>query len=237
MEIILDIQGFQGQTFIAKELAWITVDGGIEEISSVTVFETCHYIPWTQGQIPYDRLTKIIGKAVANKQFIYVKGLEKKRWLQNIVKSKTIIDLENLDCPPLKKRQDFQSNFCNSHEQHAPMYWCALENVKKLKEWFLKNYCGNPSLEKSLKLFCKLNIENMRPRDIAMLPKYFIIGCAADKINSIWSKLPAVLQEDKDIIKYRRCNIHYSPTAIDYDDFFNDIPLVIIGRLCRKNKL
>ncbi|CAH2088511.1 unnamed protein product [Euphydryas editha] len=98
MEIIIDVQGFQGETFIAKELAWITIDQEIEEISS-TVFKppyswdfqslhyqrlnkaiiaACHKISWTQGQVAYNKLNQVIEKAVADKQFIYVKGLEKK---------------------------------------------------------------------------------------------------------------------------------------------------------------
>lgn len=61
---------------------------------------------------------------------VYVKGLEKKVWLQKIMEHP--VKIIDLDCPSLKKLNDACLN------NHNHMY-CASGNVEALKLWIVDN--------------------------------------------------------------------------------------------------
>lgn len=66
---------------------------------------------------------------------IYVKGLDKKRWLERLVNNK-IIDLHEEGCPSLTELQSvFRSNHCFQHTKFNSLS-CALENVYYLWYWY-----------------------------------------------------------------------------------------------------
>src|SRR5579872_5927807 len=63
-----------------------------------------HRINWNQGDVSYDKLTKILSSAIPRNATVYVKGLEKKELLQDILYAHwrtdiRIIDLADLGCP------------------------------------------------------------------------------------------------------------------------------------------
>lgn len=64
---------------------------------------------------------------------IYVKGLEKKQWLEKYVLN--VRDLEEFDCPSIQKLKCETSKVCKNHVfQDAN---CAVTNVSILRNWFL----------------------------------------------------------------------------------------------------
>ena len=105
MKYILDIQGFKTSTndFIVKEVAFAPVEEDVEP----TVFlfkppypwtfsnkkgptawleQNYHGLSWNSGSIPYEEVEKILRSIFpTNSADIYVKGLEKTKWLQKLL--------------------------------------------------------------------------------------------------------------------------------------------------------
>ena len=44
-----------------------------------------HGIPWSSGEIPYVKLVETLQYGLIDAKKVYVKGLEKKRWLQDVL--------------------------------------------------------------------------------------------------------------------------------------------------------
>ena len=106
MEYILDIQGFQKcqNDYIVKELAILEVqDSSMPMVftfkpptfwSQLSVDEKCtarwlemsfHGIRWNSGTIPYDQLSDILHKYLKNAKKIFIKGIQKKKFLTKIL--------------------------------------------------------------------------------------------------------------------------------------------------------
>lgn len=66
----------------------------------------------------------------------------------------------------------------------------------------------------------------MKAVDIACFPKTFLLHFAAHQIDEIWSKLPEMMQLDKDVAECRRCRKHYNVVTIDHDEFDTIIPQI-----------
>lgn len=250
MEIILDMQGFKKpiNEFIVKEVAAIKIqryEGGYEVVGCVLFKPPCewdilpakyksqnlwcernyHGIPWHIGDVPYDDLKQMFNIILENVTCIYVKGLEKKKWIANIIdNSKPIINMEDLGCPALGQ---LNVKACWHHNYHDKVlnYNCAFENVQRLKKWFLENLFDTPSLAKSLQIFYELkSLKYMRPEDIACLSKDFILLFAWQDIDDVWDKLPVEMQRDTYIMNYQRCRKHCL-TLNAQDVFDGPIPL------------
>lgn len=92
-----------------------------------------HGIPWDSGKIPYDDVKETLQNQLHNARNIYVKGVEKKRWLKNILGNR-IHNFEDFGCPALKRLR--VNSYCNHHTLCTQPV-CAAMNVKALKNWFL----------------------------------------------------------------------------------------------------
>lgn len=109
MEYVVDIQGFtrSSNLFVLKELTILAVaDDGVpitylfrppckwvrlleeEKRKNRWLEKKFHGIPWNSGSIPYCSLIRILNHTLRDATKIYVKGLEKKRWLEDIVHGK-----------------------------------------------------------------------------------------------------------------------------------------------------
>lgn len=110
MEFIVDFQGFNqfDDDFVIKELAIV----GVRDVLTPTTIclfqapyswslltkEECkinqwlidnhHGIPWESGSIPYHEHDRILQDTLRNAAKIYVKGAQKKSWLQRILPNK-----------------------------------------------------------------------------------------------------------------------------------------------------
>lgn len=74
---------------------------------------------------------------------IYVKGWEKKKWLESLIDREciTIIDMNDLNCTKIEKLIDKStSKTCLIHSRKKEIFTCALQNVIVLKNWLCKNY-------------------------------------------------------------------------------------------------
>ena len=163
MEVIPDLQGFyfpspDGPRFIVKELAIGALDKPEVE---TTIFKTpCpwqelppkirttnnwlirhhHGIPWEAGDVAYSEVKNVLMEKLESVEVIYVKGLQKKEWLRDILRSDSlaIIDMEDMSCPSLK---DLHVSVCRYYTYHRFIrnHNCASENVRRLKVWMMEN--------------------------------------------------------------------------------------------------
>lgn len=230
MDAILDVQGFQSleNTFIVKELAIGYVNDS-REIHSILfkpphswrklpdkfkrtntwLTRNYHGIVWNSGQTPYSDVQQVVYRITQDVTTIYVKGLQKKQWLRNILGSseKAVVNLEDLDCPKLST---LESQKCLNHMSDADRspYVCAINCVKSLQEWYMKKHVRG--LHKSLDMFCTLkSLKGMSTEDISFLPKKFLLLFAVQSIEDAWYELPENLRKDPDIASCRRCVIHH----------------------------
>lgn len=157
MELIIDVQGFQSDGFIVKELAATYME---EDHKEVLLFKapfpwnsllqqnktTCnwltrnyHGIEWEDGEIDYDQIKEELVDIVARATVVYIKGLQKLNWIQEFIgKNLIIINVEDMGCAALHKLTATSNlkNICNNHHR-TRNYNCALKNVIALKKWLL----------------------------------------------------------------------------------------------------
>lgn len=274
MQVFIDVQCFKQMydELVIKELSSVSFnqksinqeEGEEEEITNLLFEPPCewyklskpyqlmnswttrhlHGIPWEAGTISYQKLREKLNKIIKNKQCIYVKGLEKKQWLELMLGNKiTIYDLKNLGCPSVRQLKSMYNiepkcNFNELHKDiHDNFHNCSLENVHRLKMWYINVYCNiKPSLKRSLDIYIDLkeNIKEMTVEDISFLSKKFLLKFASNSIKDIWNKLSDEMKKDEDIKECRRCRIHHNIIARDYDFYDGPIPMI---KYCLKCKL
>lgn len=158
MEYLVDVQGFKKphNEFVYKEVAIVPLEADTQP--TVLLFAPPYNwsllptryksentwlernflgISWNDGDIPYDEVDETLKSHLKNASRIYVKGIEKQKWLSrlkpNIVKN--LGDFEG--CPSVRKQPS--SVACSHHEVSFLMtYNCAVKNVIFLKEWLLE---------------------------------------------------------------------------------------------------
>lgn len=238
MKLFLDIQGFGrfSDKFIVKELgvmyfqtndgsnismtrilfeppcSWITLS---KEHKNLNTYLSRYYhgIPWNTGETSYKDVEKIVKEVTRDTFYIYVKGLEKKLWIEKILNDNTkpVIDLEELGCPSLRILQH-ESEVVHWHGDihgDVPGYRCAFENVQRLRSWYLKECTA--SCGKSFRIYTQVGcLKRMTKEDIAFLTKDFILTHASRTIDEVWEKLSEAMRKDEDIAGYRRCRRHSS---------------------------
>ena len=175
MDYIVDVQGFQGpgNTFIPKELVILALNEGAEpatylfeppyswkylpvKYKCVNKWATRNYhgLTWESGDTPYDQLEEILKLELKYACSVYVKGLEKKCWLENITSLKCVINMDILDCPSIKKlQQDTKSEKCKHHINFEN---CSTGNVQLLKNWLVGMPKPSPMLQRLIKIYFEL---------------------------------------------------------------------------------
>lgn len=160
MEFIVDIQCFKTayNDFVVKELAIAPLGDDTHPI--VYLFEpphdwnflatrykcentwltnNYHGIQWQDGEVPYDEFEGILRSTVRGARKIHVKGLEKVRWLENIIPK--VSNIEALGCPSLKKLRNKDDSSCSNHDSDiCGDASCAARNVIAIKIWLLDFY-------------------------------------------------------------------------------------------------
>lgn len=164
MEFIVDVQGFKQSlnSFVFKEVTILSVED--DAVPTVFYFEpphrwnllsqqnkcsnrwlerNFHGISWKFGDIPYKKLKNTLEVALVGAKKIYVKGIEKRAWLKQVLDSKyLIINLEDLGCPSLKKLPKNEEVICNNHT-HAWKPVCAVQNAAVLRTWLIQHRLEN----------------------------------------------------------------------------------------------
>lgn len=160
MEYIVDLQGFQIpiNEFVVKEIAVMDTNS---EYYATHLFEppctwnslppkykctnkwltrNYHNLIWDSGYFPYESLKLVLESMLQNASCVYVKGLEKKTFLQKILNNKFhIIDVSDVNCPSLKKLNLDKFLKCSNHCDMSMKYQCALRNVQLLRSWICEN--------------------------------------------------------------------------------------------------
>lgn len=164
MNTIVDLQGFKTDfnEFIVKEIA-VQCDKHVmvmlfmppypfnnltsTEKKQVRWIERNRNVIWEDGFIPYS-LHKPYIKELLSKNIIYVKGLEKVKWLRDILdennknnKHRCIYNLDDFKCPSLIS---LHLEFKSCLDVYQCMYHsniCALKNVNCIHKWNLANKC------------------------------------------------------------------------------------------------
>lgn len=161
MDLIVDIQGFKQpiDEFVLKEFAVIAVnDEKAAQPTTLLFAPPCawkglpvkyrimnswlernfHGLSWDSGDLIYGKAKELIEAILKPARTVYVKGLEKKRWLTSFMdesSASSIVDLETLECPSLRKLPTILPVIRCPHHSHISEFNCATENVKSLKNW------------------------------------------------------------------------------------------------------
>lgn len=152
---IVDLQGFKddANNFILKEIAIMCCDQmqlflflppfpfydlTKTERRQVCWIERNRKINWNDGLIPYHRHKELLTLILKDK-IIYVKGSEKVTWLQKILKTGYVYNIEDNNCPSLLSLYE---KYCLSKDVFTCFYHptiCALKNVLCIRQWCFDN--------------------------------------------------------------------------------------------------
>ena len=82
-------------------------------------------------------VSQVLEKALVNCNIIYVKGLEKKQWMKELLPNKFVCNIEGtfLECPALRKAPPAEDFPCSNHAIEESV--CAAHNVCKVRDWLL----------------------------------------------------------------------------------------------------
>lgn len=160
MDYLVDMQGFKrpDNQFVLKELAllpltndnkchpctflflppcqWHTLPAKYKCMNA-WVERNYHGLPWNSGDVPYYAAEEILKVLLIDAAKIYVKGYEKRKWLEEIIgSSRTIVDLneEKPDCPSLRKMLYDDKTLIPCPYHSDGKFNCAAKNVQLLKK-------------------------------------------------------------------------------------------------------
>lgn len=158
MEIaIVDLQGFiHNEDFVIKEICILTKKKNIHEIvKSPFPFTSLsdkykqqvkwlennyHGLRWNQGYITQEELHDTIAPILNNK-FIFVKGLNKIKWLREILSQQMniYINVEDMGCDmklskPFSEEEIENIKCCKNHKFENNNH-CALQNALLIEQW------------------------------------------------------------------------------------------------------
>lgn len=245
MKYIVDIQGFQAPNkFIVKEFSIVKIEPSpLSEFSrddvecllfeppypwvnlspkfkstNLWLVRNHHGIPWSAGDIPYDSLENQIQNKLKNASYIFVKGVEKKMWLeQNLQLSASIINLQDIGCPALQTLRVSTCIFYNYH-RHVPNHHCAAENGRQLRMWFFEKFGRGASLKRSLILLRHSHsLNNLDEDDIREFSPEFLFTYHSKDIECVWDKLPESYQRNPEIATCRLCMEHCTRDVYGYE--------------------
>lgn len=165
MDIVIDIQGFRdvNDKFIPKEVAVVAINAPIvghwimmpphpfgelpERVRQENNWLTRNYhgIEWYDGEANPKYFTLQMREITRNTRYIYVRGNEKARYLQNLL-SRNIYNLEGIS-PAFKNLlpEEERGRYCSHHGfRKFGIFHCALRNAYKLKRWLVaQNNCDS----------------------------------------------------------------------------------------------
>lgn len=159
--ILIDIQGFKENknNFILKEICLETKNLQFHDIIKSParlekkldkkhrrqvkwLTKHFHGISWSDGYITLNEMRRTLCSIFNNKNIhIYVKGEEKIDWLKQILQNDTLIytNVENYEFEVLSEdREKCWPCTKHKHIDESDKIHCALENVKMLKKWFMR---------------------------------------------------------------------------------------------------
>lgn len=133
---------------------WSKLSAQTKTINAWMIRNT-HRLPWDCGELAYQTVLRELNAMVSPASRVYVWGPEKKRWIEETIgHSKPVIDLSAWGCPSPQKlyikvlecadHANYQIEPKRYHaSDNTPRYLCAVENVQRLKLWFIKHQDKN----------------------------------------------------------------------------------------------
>lgn len=156
--VFIDVQGFRGNSnnFIVKEIAIVFNANEFINFIIKPPFEykylssdkqkqvnwltkNHHHLQWEAGSVTFRSVCKFI-KANTMDSCVYVKGVEKKKWIEEILHKK-VFNIENMNCSNLKNLEK-QFPECIRYNCHNHGI-CALQNAHLLLKFFNFNKTRN----------------------------------------------------------------------------------------------
>lgn len=151
MEFIVDIQGFTSNgEFIPKEIAILSKSGNKLQhyileppVSWNDLSKACkkeanwllrhyHGLYWDSGCGKFKETLALVTDILSPASKIYVKGLRKKKYLENQINLPTSVEVIDLIQYPSLKTANFTHFTCF---EHSSPYMCALRNVFVIQNW------------------------------------------------------------------------------------------------------
>lgn len=154
--IFVDLQGFKSDEneFIVKEFAYSMLEYTqvflikppfpFSKLSTSEKRQTRWIqkhlgILWHEGFVDYREFKRLIVNHIREKT-IFVKGVEKVKWVENLCSDCTVINLEEKGAPNLS---ELYKRYCVRECNYNCVYHnknCALKNVICLKKWYFENH-------------------------------------------------------------------------------------------------
>lgn len=158
MDLVIDIQFCKGakNIFIPKEVAVVTLEA--DQISHWIVLpphsakrlsqnireenkwlcQSFHGIDWDEGFISKTNLIHQLRKITKHFEKVFVRGKEKKKFLEQIILNE-IVNLEEQEDAPSFDNLPWNDSFCMIHATRMThvAFTCALNNATRLKKWLL----------------------------------------------------------------------------------------------------
>lgn len=150
--IFIDLQGFKGNSndFIAKEIAIVFNNKEYMNFIIKPPFQykyllperqkqvnwltkNYHHLAWDEGSVTFKSVLKFLRDNTTDAQ-VYVKGVEKKMWSENML-NKNVINIEDLYYKPSIKNLEKEfpvHTYCHAHSHGI----CALKNALLLQKSF-----------------------------------------------------------------------------------------------------
>lgn len=241
---LIDIQGFhqQANRFVVKELAvqalrtnesacvlfqppfeWTNLPASCKATNSL-LMRNFHGLTWDIGFISYFDILTTIEKLTEGGTVLFVKGLQKKKWLQ-LYTDKLVINLEDLGCPKIQDGYpDDNDEECWIHQEHSLIqpYACAYRNCQRFRTWFKKYFPR--ALEAPVDFFPSAEeVREMSSQDLIAFLGDFLLEFGVNNIDGLWEKLPDELKMYEDLKDYRRCEQQFRLLGA-LDDFDGPLP-------------
>lgn len=151
--VVIDFQGFQlaPHSFVVKELAFYDIHHDYhgrwsfqppyawEKLSArkqktyTWIIRNVHGMSWESGDLPYTALRRILMFLFEAYDTIYVKGLEKVKFLQKLSPS-NITNLNDMKCPKIQNLR-IPTVKCPFHKPQ--FHYCALNKVAAFSSFVL----------------------------------------------------------------------------------------------------
>lgn len=168
--VVIDVQGFIiDNHFFPKEVCVSGVDSKIttfliappieyseltnkDRITNKWLCNHLHGLCWNDGNITHEEFSQYLVVYLKKEQdiIVYVKGIEKVRWLRQLLGKKEqiqIVDLDEFNCPNIKTlyKNNTQIKVCNYHRS-VYMKTCSRKSVIILRN-FISLYLNKENIE------------------------------------------------------------------------------------------
>lgn len=135
---IMDVTRFAGRHWIFEPPANAIVSNPKHVKTNQWLTDNFHGIAWTDGETSYAKLQSILDKNTFPFNYVFVKGLQKKRFLDARIVHFNIINLEDFGCPKLEHLRVMDGTACHAHRFLPEI--CTYHRVHALREWFLEDF-------------------------------------------------------------------------------------------------